>query len=209
MLRHVLGRALDQIIPRKCAACDGPTTEVLLCTVCSESLYPNPDNPIAAPYLYGGELATAIQHLKYGRRPDIARRLGHFIAPLLHELCAKSQSNAIVPVPCHWRVRLSRGMDTNLEILAGARPPVPIIRGLYKARHTRRQVGLSRRERASNLLRSFKPSRRSHALAGRRVVLFDDVVTTRATLDAAAECLYSVGCLEVQVFAVARSDSAP
>ena len=66
------------------------------------------------------------------------------------------------------------------------------------------QAGLGRAERRRNLQGAFRVAR-PDAVAGRRIALVDDVLTTGATLAEAAQALLAAGAAEVQVWALART----
>jgi len=221
-------RFIAHLFPRSCASCDAETTEPLLCPVCAVSLYPNPSpcprcalphraegcpctpGELAAahsPYLYGGELAVVLQRLKYQSRSDLARATGRFVAPSLAAFALEFAADLVVPVPSHWRTRLRRGMDHALEIARATRCPVPVAPALGKVRRTHRQAELRWRERQANVAGCFAARRRWRTtLVGARVVLFDDVATTMATLREGAAALRGAGCASVAAFTVARAE---
>ena len=76
---------------------------------------------------------------------------------------------------------------------------------LRRVRPTEQQVGLSRTQRASNVQGAFRvaPDRKTD-IAGRRVVLIDDVLTSGATVDACARALLRAGAAAVDVLVFAR-----
>ena len=113
----------------------------------------------------------------------------------------------IVPVPLHWRRRLSRGFNQS-ELLAravarryGLRPD----NALRRKRSTSVQAGLSHAGRRLNVAGAFV-ARRTADLEGRRVLLVDDVMTTGATLGSCAAALKRAGARYVAVLTLARVD---
>jgi predicted amidophosphoribosyltransferase len=117
-------------------------------------------------------------------------------------------------MPLHRRRLASRRFNQAAMIADRLSPlvGVPVARhALRRVRHTRRQVGLSRDERANNLHRAFAvpdPAR----VAGMRIVLVDDVLTTGASADAVALELKAAGARSVAVAVFARvvpRDRAP
>ena len=74
---------------------------------------------------------------------------------------------------------------------------------LIRARETKSQVGLSPVERQENMQDAFRSD--THLVAGRTVLLLDDVVTTGATLKACADALLSSGARAVYALTIARA----
>jgi ComF family protein len=227
--KAAIGALLELVYPPRCAACGAPAAEGPFCPVCAEALEPVPagcgrcgqPGPdvlcgacLAAPPafaavraggLLGGPLADAIHALKYRNRPALARPLGAWLAaraPL-------DPAAVIVSVPLARRRRLERGYDQaalladHLARAAGARGR-RLRAALRRVRETPPQVGRTRAERARNVADAFEAS--AGALAGKDVVLVDDVVTTGATADAAAAALRRAGARSVVVVALARAE---
>jgi len=153
---------------------------------------------------YEGKLRKTIQLLKYsGMRPLAAPLAERLLGPL-RELGGE----LLVPVPLHpWR-RWRRGFN-QAALLAGHLSRLSGIpwnaRVLKRTRATPSQAGLSRTERRANVLGAFAV-RGKAAVAGRTAVLIDDVMTTGATLDAAASQLKRAGAAEVFALTAARAE---
>jgi predicted amidophosphoribosyltransferase len=76
---------------------------------------------------------------------------------------------------------------------------------LRRVRPTQQQIGLSRAQRASNVQGAFKVApERAADIAGRRVILIDDVLTSGATVDACARALLRAKAASVDVLVFAR-----
>ena len=144
--------------------------------------------------------------LKYGDRLELAPLMGRWIARAGHELLA--QTDALVPVPLHWR-RLWMRRFNQSALLAKAishASGVPIAETVVKrVKATAQQVGLSKSVRAQNVQGAFRvPADGKSAVSGRRLILVDDVLTSGATVDAAARALLRAGAANVDVLVFAR-----
>jgi ComF family protein len=154
---------------------------------------------------YGGAMRTLVHQLKYADRHDARALLGRWLAEAGRELVPGL--DVIVPVPLS-RLRLIVRKFNQAAVLAGelARqtgvPMDPLL--LARIRRTRSQVGMTREQRRRNVAGAFRvPARRRPRLAGRNVLLVDDVLTTGATADACARTLRRAGAARVDVLTLA------
>ncbi len=155
---------------------------------------------------YEGPVPDLIHALKYGDRTDLAPMLGAWMARAAHELAV--DADLLVPVPLHWG-RLAHRRFNQAALLAhevGRLTGLPVAtRLLLRTRRTPQQVGLNRSERARNMRGAFVvPDGKKTALAGHRLILVDDVLTTGATLEAATHALLGAGAATVDVLTLAR-----
>lgn len=155
---------------------------------------------------YEGPVPDLVHALKYTDRTDLAPMLGAWMARAAHELVA--DADMLVPVPLHWG-RLARRRFNQSALLAhevSRLTGLPVAtRLLLRTRRTPQQVGLGRNERARNMRGAFAvPEGKKAALAGRRPILVDDVLTTGATLEAATRALLAAGATAVDVLTLAR-----
>ena len=153
------------------------------------------------------DVARALVHaFKYGDRLDLAPLMGRWMARAGRELL--TDADALIPVPLHWRRLWARRFNQSAA-LAGAissASNVPVQHGvLRRPRATAQQVGLSKSERAQNVQGAFRvlPAQKVE-IAGRRLVLVDDVLTSGATVDTCARALLRAGAAHVDVLVFAR-----
>jgi ComF family protein len=153
------------------------------------------------------DIARALVHaLKYGDRLDLAPMMGRWISYAGRELLA--EADALVPVPLHWRRQWARRFNQSAMLAAAisAESGVPIAAAaLKRVKPTAQQVGLSRSERALNIQGAFRvPPEGKAAVAGRRLIVVDDVLTSGATVEGCARALLRAGAANVDVLIFAR-----
>ena len=159
---------------------------------------------------YDGALREIIHAFKYDPRRTLASPLGELLREAGGDLL--NEASCAVPVPLHpWR-RLHRGFNQAADLAAAL--PIPVLHALWRWRMTAPQTGLTARARRRNVRGAFRLSpllsrRVRSMIAGRIVVLVDDVRTTGATLDACAYVLKDAGAKEVRALTVARADLPP
>jgi ComF family protein len=155
---------------------------------------------------YDGPARTLTRRLKYADRLDLAPAMGRWMARAGAELIA--ESDAILPVPLHrgrlWRRRFNQAALLAHHVAAHAGRPCET-GWLTRIKRTRPQVGLTREERADNLQGAFHLSAEAAGqIAGARLLLIDDVLTTGATLNACARALMKAGAARVDALTFAR-----
>ncbi|HET9904383.1 MAG TPA: ComF family protein [Xanthobacteraceae bacterium] len=155
---------------------------------------------------YDGVAASLVHALKYGDRLDLAPMLGRWMASAGRDLLR--EADALVPVPLHWRRLWTRRFNQSAALAAtiGAAAGLPVRADLLKrVKATVQQVGLTRSERAANVQGVFRvPAEARPEVAGRRLVLVDDVLTSGATVEACARALLRAGAANVDVLVFAR-----
>jgi ComF family protein len=149
---------------------------------------------------------TLVHALKYGDRLDLAPIMGRWMASAGRELLA--DADAIVPVPLHWRRLWARRFNQSAllaAVIAKSRG-IPVAYGaLKRVKATAQQVGLDKAARALNVQGAFRvPAEDKPEVAGRRLILVDDVLTSGATVDACARALLRGGAANVDVMVFAR-----
>jgi ComF family protein len=154
---------------------------------------------------FDGVVQDLIHLMKYQGKRSIARRLGTMLADRLLSDSTVGQIDLLIPVPLHPSRERERGYNQSALIAraVGERLGVPVEeRVLQRLKNTQTQTRLSAPERTANVAGAFRV-RIPETVAGRRIALVDDVVTTGATADACAEALLTTGASEVLLFALA------
>jgi len=163
-------------------------------------------NRLRAAACFEGPARTLVHRLKYGDRLELAAPMARWMARAGEDLL--NDADLLIPVPLHPR-RLARRRFNQSVALAREvfrASSVPLETGLLtRVKPTPPQVGLNRRLRAANVKGAFAvAARREGALAGRRLLLVDDVATSGATLNAAAHALLRAGAERVDALVFAR-----
>ncbi len=194
---------LKFIEPPVCAGCGGVIDGVLeLCVKCMrEDIRPwQQAFTLFELSGYGQEL---VQSFKYNNRPELARALGGMIS----ELFSREIDGAewLVPVPLHWSRYLTRGYNQSQLVcrIVAAQTEITLKDILIRCRRTRQQAKLSREQRKLNLTNAFSLKRGVNC-KNRTILLFDDVLTTGATLTAAANVLLEAGARNVYIITIGR-----
>lgn len=156
--------------------------------------------------LYENDVRQAVLRMKHPEQEHLAIALGRRLAGVVSEHPYVEQPELVVPIPMHWWKRLMRGTsaaETLARSLAAA-SSLPIADDLLRCRrYTKMQSSLTGEERRLNVKGAFAASRR-YDIAGTRILLVDDVITTGATCDSAAQALLKGGAAAVYAISVAR-----
>lgn len=233
LLRRLASFWVDVVFPPACARCGRvgfllcaecrvqmTRSPELICSVCGRFLDATNTSPagslcrecvthppmlvqMRAPLRYQEPTSDVIHRFKYEGYFALAEPL----AGLMVEGWPRwaHAPDLIQPVPLHSSRRRRRGYNQS-ELLArplGLAMGIPVdATSLRRTRPTVPQVGLGPDERRDNVRGAFQVD--PTAVDGRHILLVDDVLTTGATMSAAAEALLAAGALSVAAYCLAR-----
>lgn len=203
-----LSGLVDLCLESSCPLCQRSTAQEL-CLDCQQRLQRlqlpascqtwQPPLPVFAWGSYDGSLKRALATLKYENQPQLAQPLGDWLAQSWLQFAPTSpkplpKSLIVVPIPMHFAKQQQRGFN-QAELLAKAfcqRTRLPLQpQALMRNRSTEAQFGLSIAAREQNLSGAFTLgadlAKRSPSSV---VLLLDDIYTTGATAQSAAQTLW-------------------
>ncbi|MEL7273312.1 MAG: ComF family protein [Pseudomonadota bacterium] len=159
-----------------------------------------------AVMLYEDVARRLVLGLKFSDRTDLAPWMATLMVRAADGML--KDNPMIVPVPLHARRMMMRRFNQAAELARAIAKEENLTytpQMLIRARATKQQVGLGRRERAHNVSGAFRvPKGQRPWLEGRSIVLVDDVFTTGATLEACTRALLRGGAARVDCLTFAR-----
>ena len=213
MKRH--NPVIRLLFPEKCLLCNKllRKPEAILCRHCAEKAPEALKLKQRIPFLsgafalwyYENHVRSSLLRFKFHGRRGYARGYASLLAEKLQDIHTRYDLIAWVPVS-KWR-KLKRGYD-QVELIAHALcrelPITPVV-CLKKIRHNPPQSGIaSAAQRRANVLGAYTvPDPK--LVAGKRILLLDDIITTGATISECAKTLTAAGAKEVYGVAVAAA----
>lgn len=207
---------MQLLFPPKCVLCGKvlKKDETDLCKMCriDAPFYPNRKirlqflDSFTAVWYYEGSVRRSLLRYKFHNARSYAQTYGRLLAMKLQQEHPEG-FDVLTWVPVSRLRRFRRGYD-QVELLAKAvgreldLSPVPLLK---KVRHNRPQSGIhGSAERRANVLGVYRETDRE-AIAGKRILLLDDILTTGATAGECARVLLTAGAKEVHCAAVAAA----
>ncbi|MCU4677636.1 phosphoribosyltransferase family protein [Catenovulum sp. 2E275] len=153
-------------------------------------------NSIYCWYEYQQPFDFLIPKMKYQANPIAKACLKHLIQFNLAELYkqVKDDYDEFVPTPLHWFKYYRRGFNQAQWLAEQLKLNMPQLTDCSRLKYTKQQAKLSGKKRLDNVKNAFSVKAN---LAGKRILIIDDVVTTGATLDAFAKTLKQAGAVNV------------
>ncbi len=187
--------------PEPCPICARPLQENSPCLSCFRKR-PTFTRTIA-PFLYSPPLSRALCELKYQKKIHLVREIGdlwqrYFQGDLGQDLL-------VCPVPLHRKRLRERGFNQSSLLARRIFGKNRVRELLFRKRATSPQASLSLNERFKNVKGAFE-ARETGPIKGKKILLFDDILTTGATVEECARALLAAGAKEVWVAVVARAE---
>ena len=189
---------------RVCSVCGLPiTTDQYKQYVCGRCQQHRPYfDRLFAPLWYRPPISNFILAFKYSNRWEYASLLVElFISRLQND----ADNVLLVPIPSHPKRIRERGFNAVHELIRLLRREINInyhATGIKRVVATDTQTGKSKRERQINVKNAF---RISQEIQHERIILFDDVITTCATINELSKCLKKQGVKHIEVWSIART----
>jgi ComF family protein len=179
-------------------------TALALCGECLQAGGPRPWRQAVSVFRFHGLARQGIHRFKYRDCPEFAPWFGRLMAEAWGQHGA-GMPDVVAPVPLHWLREWRRGYN-QAELLARAVAAglgCPHQKLLRRQHSTKQQAKLHFLERQKNMEGVFRLKPGAEVLR-KRVLLVDDVMTTGATLAAAAGPLLAAGAREIGILTAAR-----
>lgn len=202
--------------PVRCNACAAPSPSgTLTCGACLTQ--PTPLHTCVAAVDYGYPWNDLIARFKFRNEPGWAGPFAQRLLQLPQAIELLGRCDLVVPIPLTPARLAQRGYNQAWELVKALRRQRPRESGspqvapdlLLRLLEAPQQHRLSREQRLSNLQGIFAlHPQRPHRVERAHVLLVDDVMTTGATLHAAAQALRQAGAAQVSALVFARTPPA-
>lgn len=217
---------LDFLLPRRCCMCGNRLSkqEKYICFSCLMNLpFTNyhtvehnilekhfwelfPIEKAVSMFFHDGENARKIiYNIKYYGRPHVGTYLASIYADTLKESLFFDDMDAIIPLPLHWRKQLKRGYNQSHYIAKGIKnvTGLPILNNVVKrVGNNTSQTRFNAHQRMENVKDIFH-LKQPEKIAGKHILLVDDVTTTGATLVSCAKELAKAPNVRISILTLA------
>lgn len=189
-----------------CLGCGNTSVRGETCYACVRRGVPF-DGFLSATVYHEQQTQAAIRYLKYSGVKDLATPLGGFLARVFQDSPLTDEWWHAMAVPLFVRRERMRGFNQSrcLAEAFSAETGIAVLPGLHRIRATYPQIELSGDERRKNMeANGIFRVEHPDMVAGKRILLIDDVATTGSTMAACARVLKEAGAVAVWGLAVAH-----
>lgn len=230
LLRTYLNDFVSLLFPRLCPACNTSLVagEKIICTDCRYNLpftnfQEHADNIVARQFwgklniesayaLYyfnkGGKVQNLVHHLKYKDMPQIGNVLGEISGMQLKSHPTIAHADLVIPVPLHKKRLKERGYNQSAHFAEGIASVLGCgveTGNLVRKVATETQTHKSRFARFKNMQEVFEVTSPDR-LAGKHLLLVDDIITTGSTLEACGAALLKIPGLKLSIATIAYAE---
>lgn len=151
---------------------------------------------------------TVVAGFKFQEQPAWARTMASLLLQQADIAQAIVTADVVLPVPLTATRLAERGYNQAWELVKALKPPHPMVNALLRLGDASQQTGQGRAARQQHMRNAFAVHPvHLPQLAGRHLLVVDDVMTTGATLSAAADTLLRAGAASVSGLCFARTPS--
>lgn len=230
LIKDWLASFVSLLFPRCCVVCGSPLArgEECICTMCNMDLprtnyHLHKDNPAeqlfwgkislerATSFFFyrkGSDFRQILHQLKYGGQKNIGAIMGRYMAAELQESGFFEGIDMIIPVPLHKKKEQIRGYNQSEWIARGvsAVTGIPVnMENVIRRKNTDTQTRKSIFQRWENVEGVFE-LHHPEALAGKHILILDDVLTTGATIVSCASCLTQLEGIRISILTLAVAE---
>jgi len=217
MPKKWIGRILDLLFPPKCTFCHVLLEETAkdVCDRCRENLVLQQDELKGEFFVrglycfpYAGNVRKSIHRFKFNGRKEYAGVYAQYLLARMEGEKDIQQADLITSVPTNRRNARKRGYDHTALLAARVAEGMgkQAVETMKKSRETRAMYGLHPHERRANILGAVKVCVPAEQIAGKSVLIVDDIFTTGATVSECARVLHMAGAEKVYVLTVAKTE---
>ena len=150
---------------------------------------------------------TAINSLKFRGHRQLASFLSRIVTVELEQKFCSENYDYLIPIPLHIRRQIQRGYNQTFEVtrhLPLSWRQIINVNILKRIKHSKPTSQMTHQERVKKIKNSFSVIN-AEVISGKRILIFDDIVTTRSTVNECARILKKAGASKVDVLTIAVS----
>jgi ComF family protein len=225
----IFTKLFDLVLPRFCCSCKKKlfASEHAMCTSCQAAIQETSTERLTlefsrkffnkniireffAPFVFekDKELQHAIHALKYENKFAVGIFLGTLLAEKIIQKDLSWPLDLIIPIPLHKLKKAERGYNQSFYITKGVGKILDIEYSdnfVKRIKYTESQTSMTLTEREENIFGAFK-IKDSKKVAGKNILLIDDVITTGATISECGKGLLSAGANKIYAASIAIAD---